>query len=66
MKWSTPSHPAPCGSLEGKAPVQSRDPGAGLAAFFAEHLVYLKEQPIDKLWFFKLDYLADIFWKMNK
>ena len=36
------------------------------ASFFAEHQFYLKELLTDKVWLFRLGYLADIFSKMSR
>lgn len=49
-----------------KCPCATHDLWAGRPAVFMERHLRLKEPPIDKLWFFRPDYLADVFWKMNK
>lgn len=48
-----------------KAIVQLLESQAELSAFFMEHYVSLKVSWTDKLWWFRLGHLADIFSKIN-
>lgn len=52
---------------QGKSLLQLFELWAELAAFLLEHhLPFLLERTTDKLWFFRVGYMADIFLKMNK